>query len=161
MDNETLDGRKQSVSNYSSSHSHLSPMWATQSQFMETTQVWLTDGGKEGTEIEKSMQCLDASTKPFILYPDILQSIQLMWLVDSTQQMDHQEEYIHPKNFYSLQLGISRGKPTGAQPPTRTRTPNIPIPIYPWVSRGMGSCRGTVWVKGMEGIQVPTELNCM
>jgi hypothetical protein len=60
-----------------------------------------------------------------------------------------------------LLLGISGGKPAGAQPPTRTRTPNIPVPLYPWVSRGMGNYRGTVWVKGMERIHVPAELNCM
>jgi hypothetical protein len=35
-------------------------------------------------------------------------------------------------------LGISTGKPAGVQTSTRTRTRDIPVPVYPRVLAGMG-----------------------
>jgi hypothetical protein len=99
-----------------------------QSQFMEITQEWLKDGGKGGTEIEKSMQCSDESMKSFVLYPDISQSVQLMCPASTTQQTNHQEEYTHPKDFYSLQSIFLM--PLEALLSTQQNLPQLPNSIF-------------------------------
>ncbi|KAG1876629.1 hypothetical protein DFJ58DRAFT_721095 [Suillus subalutaceus] len=122
MQRETLDGPKQSASNYWSAPSPLSLALMTTSSSTAITQEWLKDGGKDVTTTKPSTTFSNTSMNSFSLYPDVSKSVRNTSPASQTQPTIPPEDNMGLNTFYSLQHTF----------PARSKTPlSTQLPLSP------------------------------